>query len=105
MDIDELNDTANDNKVKLTFTNTIGQNQMFASPLFSDANQSQNILQNTLNINKISNEGNKYNKDENIISPEVNQNIKKSYSEKKALKSFYVYYALKVIKFYLGLKF
>jgi hypothetical protein len=77
---------------RLSFSNTIGNN-MFQTPMFSETINSQQNFQNSMNINKI----NEIPKSEEKTGIESNKNIKKRYSEKKTLKSFNVYYALKVI--------
>lgn len=80
-DINNMN-TAN---AKLTFTNTLGNNPLFSTPIFSEGFPSQNV-------NKLEN----IIYEENKNSGNNDQSFGKKYSEKKAMNSFYVYYALKV---------
>lgn len=81
----------------LTFTNTMGQNQLFPSLLMSEPNPSQNIYQNSLINQDKNNDSIKKTSNENINN-QPNGNLRK-YSEQKVLKSCYVYSALKVIFF------
>ena len=78
MDIDDNNDP----KMSFNNTNTFGQNLFVTPPAFSgNQNPSQNKIFEEKPFMKMGN------------------NIKKKYSEKKVMRSFYVYYALKVYKF------
>ena len=67
------------NQGKMSFNNTIGIGQnLFVTPVFSYQNPSQNKLFEEKPFVKLG------------------KNTKKKFSEKKVMKSFYVYYALKV---------
>lgn len=85
MDIDYDINNLNNANAKLTFTNTIGNNPLFSTPIFSDGFPSQNV-------NKLEN----IIYEENKKSGNNDQSFLKKYSEKRAINSFYVYYALKV---------
>lgn len=96
MEIDqELNVQGTFEKANLTFTNTIGQNQLFPSLLLSEPNPSQNIYQNSFANQDKQNDSIKKTLNEKI-NKEADENLKRKYSEQRVLKSFYVYYALKV---------
>jgi len=86
-------------KANLTFTNTVGlgQNMLFPSLLLSDPNPSQNIYQNSFGNQQDKQNGPGLKKALNDkIAKEANENYKRKYSEQRVLKSFYIYYALKV---------
>lgn len=96
MEIDqEPNPQGTAEKANLTFTNTMGQNQLFASLLLSEPNASQNIFQNSFTNQEKQIDANKQTQNEKMNN-EAQNNYKRKYSEQKVLKSFYVYYALKV---------
>ena len=85
MEIDQNDQTNFQGKMSL---GKLGQN-LFVTPNFSEQNPSQLNIQNNSNSSV-----------KNIVErplSELGNIIKKKYSEKKMMRSFYVYYALKVI--------
>lgn len=94
----EQNPWATGEKANLTFTNTAGQNQFFPSLILSDPNPSQNGFQSSFpNVEKINDQVKEPMKESTNIDSD--SNLKRKYSEERVLKSFYVYYALKVKSF------
>jgi hypothetical protein len=97
MEIDqEPNKQGTGEKANLTFTNSVGQNQLFSSLLFSEPNASQNIYQSSFANQDKQNDLSKKTFNE-TNNNEAENNFKRNYSEQRVLKSFYVYSALKVI--------
>ena len=97
MEIDrEPNVQGTGEKANLTFTNSAGQNQLFASLLLSEPNASQNIYQSSFANQDKQNDLSKKTFNE-TNNNEAENNFKRNYSEQRVLKSFYVYSALKVI--------
>lgn len=90
--------SATGEKANLTFTNTAGQNQIFPSLILSDPNPSQNVFQSSFpNVDKITDQVKEPIKESTNIDSDLN--LKRKYSEERVLKSFFVYYALKVKSF------
>jgi hypothetical protein len=70
----------NEEQGKMSFNNTYGNNTFVTPQIFSYNNSTQN----------------KIFEEKPFINLAKNTKIKKKYSERKVIRSFYVYYALKV---------